>query len=83
MIAKDKRSRFMNELLNGIKVMKSSLKSLWKLSTWTIILFDSKVVKLYAWENAFLKVVSKYRLKEIILYILFYQFYALGMQIDR
>ena len=38
-----------------------------------------QVVKLYAWEKAFMKVISDYRMGEILMYIRFYLINAFSM----
>lgn len=89
MNAKDKRIRFMNELLNGIKVdgVQCLFWSNFKRNNFynsTLVFYNSyglwvQVVKLYAWEKAFSKVISDYRLGEIAIYIRFYILNAFSM----
>ena len=83
MMAKDKRVRFMNELLNGIKVPVTSRLNFELLATTKVLVFQLwlclQVVKLYAWEKAFSKVISEYRMGEILMYIRFYLINAFSM----
>ena len=60
---KDKRVKFMTELLNGIKACLHRMNELTlKTSTLLILL---QVVKLYAWEQPFGKVVYSHRDREV------------------